>query len=84
MGDEVCQFSKFEYCKFQENCKRKHLNEVCETLSGCKNIKYCQKRHPKICKRFDARNNCRSNEKCSYHYQNAKSNDEQKEIKKLS
>ena len=28
MEDEICQFQKFKFCKFQGECKRKHLKGV--------------------------------------------------------
>ena len=52
MEDEFCQVRKFGYCKFQENCKTKHLEGVCDSLSRVENIKYCHKSIPKDVKDF--------------------------------
>ena len=45
MAGKVCHFQKFGYCKFQDRCKRKHLTEVCGSLSRCKDIKQCKKKY---------------------------------------
>ena len=39
MESEVCQYSKYGFCKFKEACKRKHYNENCRDLSDCQQIK---------------------------------------------
>ena len=81
MEDEICQFQKFGFCKFQGECKRKHMKEVCESLSKCPNIKGCLKRHPKICKRLESESGCRFKEKCTYSHQACIVNEEQNELK---
>ena len=81
MEDEICQFQKFGYCKFEEKCKRKHLKEVCDSLSRCQNKKECQKRHPKRCRRFDSESSCRFQEKCAYDHQACEIDEEKKELK---
>ena len=68
MEGETCQYNKFGYCKFQDKCKRTHFNSECEDLDTCKNIKSCQKRHPKRCKKY-ASKNCRFNKSCAYNHQ---------------
>ena len=81
MEDEICQFQKFGYCKFEEKCKRIHLAEVCDSLSRCKNKNECQKRHPKRCKRFDSESSCRFKNKCAYLHQACEIDEEKKELK---
>ena len=76
MGDEVCQFGKFGFCKFKESCKRKHYSEVCESLSMCTNIKECPKRHPKMCRRLNSENKCRFKEECAYNHKRIKPNED--------
>ena len=49
MEDEVCKFQKNGFWKFKEVCIKKHFIKLCDSLSGCKEIKHCQKRHPKNC-----------------------------------
>ena len=43
MEGEVCPYRKFGYCKYKEECKRKHLEEVCDNLSNCKISKNVRK-----------------------------------------
>ena len=69
MEGEVCLFQKFGFCKFQGGCKRKHFQEVCDQLSKCNNIKQCEKRHPKTCKRYASGKICRFQEDCAYFHQ---------------
>ena len=69
MVDEFhCYFSKYGFCRFRETCKRKHYNEICNDSSGCQQIKTCQRRHPKPCKRF-ASGSCRFGTECAYNHQ---------------
>ena len=81
MEDEICQFQKFGFYKFQGECKRKHLKEVCDSLSKCPNIKGCLTRHPKRCRRLESESGCRFKEKCAYNHQACKVNKEQNELK---
>ena len=34
-----------EYCKYKNQCKRKHSGIECEELSNCKKIKSCDNKH---------------------------------------
>ena len=34
-----------EYCKYKNQCKRKHFSIECEELNNCKNIKSCDNKH---------------------------------------
>ena len=52
------------YCKFKEDCKRKHLRTECEDLDKCKSIKSCHKRYSKICEK-GAFGNFRFGESCA-------------------
>ena len=73
-------FSKFGFCKFQSGCKREHYSEVCDQLSRCSNIKRCNKRHPKNCKRYVSGNGCRFREDCAY-YHNVEKQEDPNELK---
>jgi hypothetical protein len=81
MEDGVCQFQKFGYCKFKEECKRKHLAQVCENLSGCINKKHCEKRHPKNCKKYASEVGCRHGKDCAYNHHETKQVEESNELK---
>ena len=81
MEGEVCMFNKFGFCKFQSECKREHYSEVCDQLSRCSNIKRCNKRHPKNCKRYVSGNGCRFQEECAY-YHHGEKQEELNELKR--
>ena len=66
MEDEISWFSKFGYCYYKECCKRKHYGQKCEELGECRNIKSCEKRHPKLCRKFSSGNTCKFKSECAY------------------
>ena len=66
MEGESCKYDKFGYCKFKKECMREHYKEECEDLADCKQIKTCNKRHPKRCKNYVSRNTCRFESDCAY------------------
>ena len=66
MEDQICQHHKYGYCKFQKRCQKKHLEGQCEALGACKEIKTCNKRHPKPCKRFKLETLCKFGVDCAY------------------
>ena len=72
MEGEVCLYNKFGFCKFKELCRKGHVKQICED-SDCKETKICSKRHPKVCKRYAAENECKFGVECSYrHIKSAK------------
>ena len=77
----MCQFQKFGFCKFREGCSKRHFTQICDSLSKCKEMKHCQKRHPKNCKRFASGNGCRHEEKCAFNHQVTKHVVERNELK---
>ena len=80
MEDKVCQFSKFGYCKYQENCKRIPYSQECEALWKCNNINKCEKRHPKKCNRFANRDNCRFKHDCAFSHHDSIENQENEKL----
>ena len=68
MEGEVCKYDKFGYCKYKDDCQKKHFSEECGDLSECKNIKSCDKSHPKKCKINDS-GNCSYKNLCAYNHQ---------------
>ena len=68
MEGETCQYDMFGYCKFQDKCIRTHFSSECEDRDGCKNIKSCQKRHTKKCKKYSS-TGCRYEKSCAYKHQ---------------
>ena len=43
----ICLYYKFGYCKYNDKCKKEHVEELCENDSCL--IFNCDKRHPKCC-----------------------------------
>ena len=66
MDSHICQHHKFGYCRFKDQCKKEHLKEKCQSLSACTEVKSCNKRHPKACKRFVFEKFCRFNDDSAY------------------
>ena len=60
--------SKFGFCKFKEQCKRKHYSEICQDFKVCQTIKTCPKRHPKRCKKNLSENGCNFGSDCAYRH----------------
>ena len=81
MEDEVCVYSKFGYCKYKEKCKRKHFYEDCEHLHECSDIKRCEKRHPKRCKKYASGNTCRFKNDCAYSHKKSVESQEKDMLK---
>ena len=64
----TCQHYKCGYCKYKSNCKKKHVEGQCEALSECKEVKDCNKRHPKVCKRLLAQKFNKFGKECAYEH----------------
>ena len=57
-------FDKFGFCKWEASCNKVHLKETC-LLEECDSRK-CQKRHPRPCKFFTERGNCKYGGGCRF------------------
>jgi hypothetical protein len=79
MEGDVCHYNKFGFCKYKEECRRRHFSEECEHLSTCKSINSCMKRHPRPCKKF-ALGQCKYKNHCAYKHLEPKENREQSEM----
>ena len=67
MAEEIfCKFNKFGFCKFRNNCFRKHVDKKCE--NGQCDIKKCQLRHPKKCRYLMVYQNCKFGEFCRFNH----------------
>ena len=62
----MCKHDKFGFCKFQDQCRKEHLTDICLDLSACKTIKTCHKRHPKVCRRSSIDKFYRFGINCAY------------------
>ena len=39
MAHEVlCLFNKFGFCKYQDRCRKKHTNEICDTIKNTTDV----------------------------------------------
>ena len=80
MEEVICQYDKFGYCRYQKECKKRHLSRECEDLDDCANSRSCQKRHPKRCKKY-ASGNCRFGNDCAYKHQKPTKNQDHEDLK---
>ena len=76
-AENLCKYFQFGHCKFFDNCRNRHVNELCDN-SNCEVIN-CFKRHPRPCRFYQLYHRCRF-EPCSYLH--IKTN-EAEEIEKL-
>ena len=63
-AETICSYFKFGFCKHGNFCRRRHINEKCES-PGCDGIK-CNKRHPQFCKYFGKYRRCKFGEYCAF------------------
>ena len=56
----VCSFNKFGYCKYRNECRKLHINEICDGSSSCEFLT-CKFRHPKICNWYSEYGRCKFN-----------------------
>ena len=71
----VCKYFKFGYCKYQNSCRFKHVDTICDNLR-CE-IVSCEKRHPKDCKYFREFGRCKFSP-CSFKHVNVRAEQEKK------
>ena len=73
MEDTICKYNQSGFCKFQNNCDKKHDNEICANITICKETQ-CTKGHPKKCIRFNENGKCFYKEECAYLHDDGASN----------
>ena len=64
MTQNVCRYYKFGYCKFGNQCRNLHVEELCD-IKQC-DISKCDKRHPRPCKFFMDYGRCKFSDYCKY------------------
>ena len=79
MEDKIRKHYKYGFCKFKYHCRKEHVEGECNALHACQS-KVCNKRHPKMCKRFSLDKFCRFGEECAYRHPP----DRNEEVQKLS
>ena len=78
----VCKHNQRGYCKFGMQCRKHHINEICQ--NGNCSLEVCQKRHPNVCKFFSIFGSCKFGEDCAYtHIKSKRENSIEKLIKEI-
>ena len=63
--EDLCRYNQTGFCKFKKECTKRHEDQICQIEPQCTD-KSCSKRHPKTCRNFSQKGECRHNEKCAY------------------
>ena len=63
----VCFHNKYGYCKFKEECRRRHVNTICENKSY--EVSTCNSRHPRLCKYYIQYGRCKFNPCAFLHFE---------------
>ena len=63
-NEMVCLHFKHGYCKFKELCRKRHYTEICNE-KDCE-MKKCLKRHPTVCRYYQAYGRCKFAEYCQF------------------
>ena len=66
MATSVCVHNQNGFCKYKDNCRYLHVNELCSN-SNCSS-KGCKFRHPRPCRYFNAFGACKFGHNCSYQH----------------
>ena len=64
MESNVCKFNQFGFCKFTINCRKQHIEIICDD-ENCEKIT-CEKRHPIECRFYNIYKRCKFGEFCRY------------------
>ena len=64
LAADVCRFNKNGFCKFGEECRNRHVREICG-VPQC-GEQECERRHPRPCRFFAIYGSCRFGEDCAY------------------
>ena len=64
---KVCRYFKYGHCRYQERCRYRHVNELCNDTDCVLNS--CQKRHPRICIFFKEYKQCKFGAFCNYKHE---------------
>ena len=66
MTKPLCSFNKFGYCRFDKDCRFRHVDVKCVN-KNCEDTS-CDKRHPKICFKLRDYGRCRFGNECKYNH----------------
>ena len=71
MGDEICLYNQTGFCKYRQNCRKRHKNVICPEDHDFK-VTGCCLRHPKVCKSYTKDSTCKFKDGCAYEHQTNK------------
>ena len=60
----VCKHYQNGFCKYRQQCEKKHISEMCPSSTTCQNME-CERRHPRLCRVFARFRHCKFKE-CAY------------------
>ena len=70
----VCKYYKYGYCRYQDQCRNKHVHEICND-TNC-SVSCCSKRHPKTCVFYIKYKFCKFGALCKYKHGDEAVNDQ--------
>jgi hypothetical protein len=70
--ENVCRHNKFGFCKYGNTCRKRHIDEVCES-KDCE-TKLCPRRHPRSCRFFSEFGRCKFGEFCRFKHEEKSGN----------
>ena len=77
VSEKPCRFQDKGYCKFEEKCRFRHAQIICQQCSQIQ----CLKRHPTPCKFYFLKQNCKFKDKYMFSHENLNEKEEIKHIK---
>ena len=69
MAVEVCKFNQKGFCKFGDECRKRHIKEICANRD-CKD-ELCLQRHPQLCRYFVFNQSCRFKDGCAFEHRDS-------------
>ena len=79
-AEKLCRFHNKGYCKFEEKCRFRHVQKICQDGQNCCK-KPCSNRHPKPCKFHFLKQKCKFKYKCLFSDTGMKEEEQLKQIK---
>ena len=64
MFRNVCKRNKLGYCKYGDQCRYLHVDELCDDTK-CE-VLTCEKRHPRSCRFYREHGMCKFTDFCKY------------------
>ena len=65
LEETICKHNQTGFCKFENNCRNRHVYEICSEDNNCK-TKGCPKRHPKLGRNILRDESYRFGKTCAY------------------